>query len=191
MKISELQISGCYELTFPVHEDARGSFIKCFQASSLAEWHLQAEFKEVFYTVSGKDVLRGMHLQLPPADHYKLVYCLTGVVWDVILDLRRGSASFGEHVALELSAERRNGLYLPKGVAHGFCVLEAPALIAYHVSSEHAPRLDGGIAWHSFGADWPVCEPIVSERDTALPSLADFISPFDYQAVAPEPSRVR
>jgi len=106
------------------------------------------------------------------------VYCLEGEILDVALDLRTDSKTFGEYCSFRLSAEETTAAYIPSGVAHGFCVVTAPALMMYHVSSEHHPQLDAGIRWDSFGFEWPCASPVVSDRDANLPRLADFTSPF-------------
>lgn len=124
-----------------------------------------------------------MHFQLPPADQVKMVYCVVGRVLDVILDLRVGAPTFGRHVTRELSAAEHNAVYLPSGIAHGFYVLEAPALVIYNVTSEHAPALDSGVRWDSFGMRWPSDAPIVSDRDSRLPTLDQFRSPFKHHGI--------
>ena len=186
---SECEIPGCYEIQLPVHSDVRGSFVKTIASSRFAERKLETGFVETFYTVSGENVLRGMHLQLPPADHAKFVYCVAGGVMDVCLDVRRGSPAFGRHIVIELEAERNNAIYLPRGVAHGFYVRRAPALMVYHVTSEHEPRLDAGIAWNSFGAKWPTDSPLLSPRDAGLTRFQDFASPFRFSGRGGERSK--
>lgn len=141
---------------------------------------LNADIRETFYTVSQAGVLRGMHVQAPPAEHVKTIYCVAGRVLDVALDVRIGSPTYGEHAVVELAATLSNAVYLERGVAHGFYVLEGPATIAYAVSSEHEQSLDIGIAWNSFGMCWPDLTPTLSERDATLPSLSSFSSPFLY-----------
>ena len=178
MNLVELKIPGCYEIQLPAYTDVRGMLVKAFSRNQFVKHGLEFGFVETFYTISGENVLRGMHLQVPPADHAKVVYCVTGQVLDVCLDLRCGSPSFREHVSLEISGPRHNALYLPPGVAHGFYVLQAPAIMLYHVTSEHQPQFDTGIAWNSFGAEWPTRSPILSQRDASLPTLQDFVSPF-------------
>ncbi len=160
-----------------VHTDARGSFAKMFEASQFAERGLSRDFAEVFYTISHENVLRGMHLQLPPAEQDKFLYCVYGSILDVALDLRAGSA-YGDYCTLEVSPTRGNGVYLAPGVAHGFYVLEAPAVVVYHTTSGHVPSLDAGIKWDSFGMNWPCRNPKISERDGLLPAFADFATPF-------------
>lgn len=178
MTFAELELPGCYEIQLPRFSDARGSFTKTVSTSRFAEHGLRTDFLESFYTVSEANVLRGMHFQLPPADHAKLVYCLAGSILDVGLDLRVDSPTFGRYSASEISAARNNAVYLPSGIAHGFYVLEAPAVTLYHVTTEHDPKLDTGIAWDSFAMDWPTKNPVLSGRDAAWPKFADFKSPF-------------
>ena len=180
VNVAQLKIPGCYEIQLPVYSDVRGMLVKSFSYTHFSKHLLEVGFVETFYTISGENVLRGMHLQVPPADHAKLVYCVTGNVLDVCLDVRRGSPTFGEHISLEISASRKNALYLPRGVAHGFYVQQAPAVMIYHVTSEHQPQFDCGIVWNSFGAEWPTQSPVLSLRDASLPRLKDFSSPFLY-----------
>lgn len=188
IQLTEARLPGCFILQFPAFRDNRGVFVKTIQHSLFAAHGLDAEFREMFYTVSERDVLRGMHVQLPPHDHAKVVYCTSGAICDVALDLRVGSPTFGEHDVYELSGLARNGLYLPRGVAHGFFVREGPAVMMYHVTSEHDSAHDVGVLWNSFGAPWPSANPIVSLRDGGFEPLAHFRSPFRY--VAP-PTEVR
>ncbi len=123
-------------------------------------------------------MLRGLHFQGPPAAHVKLVSCLHGEVVDVVLDLRRGSPTYGRHATIRLSAQAGNMVYVPVGLAHGFCTRSDPATLHYVVSSVHAPEHDRGIRWDSAGIAWPVEQPLVSPRDLALPGLPGFDSPF-------------
>src|SRR5581483_7390979 len=139
---------------------------------------LRTDFAEEYYTVSHVRVLRGLHFQVPPHDHAKLVYCAAGRVLDVALDLRVGSPAFGRHVRAELSAADGNALYLPPGLAHGFYVLEAPALMVYNQTSVYAREHDAGVRWDSAGIPWPDADPILSDRDRSFPALADFRTPF-------------
>jgi dTDP-4-dehydrorhamnose 3,5-epimerase len=175
-------LPGCVELQLPRSADARGSFIKLFHRDAMASMGLGADFAEVFCTTSQRGVLRGLHLQMPPHAHAKLVVCLEGAVQDVALDLRRDSATYGRHAQLALTAEAGNALYLPVGCAHGFCVLSASATVLYLTSTTHAPESDVGIAWDSAGIAWSVTAPILSERDRHHPALADFVSPFRMEA---------
>lgn len=158
-------------------EDQRGSFVKTFTRSMLAGHGLAAEFAEEFYSVSRKNVIRGMHFQLPPHDHEKLVYCAVGSVLDVLLDLR-GGAHYGKTVSVVLSADVPGIVLIPKGVSHGFRALTDDSLMVYKTSTEHAPSHDAGIRWDSFGFDWQCAEPIISKRDLSHPAFEEFRSLF-------------
>jgi dTDP-4-dehydrorhamnose 3,5-epimerase len=178
MKIESTAIAGCFLITPRVFEDSRGSFVKTFHASSFNKHQLNAEFVEDFYSFSKKNVIRGMHFQTPPHDHVKLVTCLAGRILDVVVDLRTSSASFGQSAAFLLDGFAPCSVWIPKGCAHGFLALEDSNCVYYKVGSEHSPSHDTGILWSSIGYDWPVKEPIVSERDARFAPLADFESPF-------------
>jgi dTDP-4-dehydrorhamnose 3,5-epimerase len=121
-----------------------------------------------------------MHFQLPPADGAKLVYCLSGEVLDVALDVRLGSPTFGQAIHTVLSPERRKAVYMPCGVAHGFLTISGPATLVYNLEAEYCSHLDSGIRWDSFGMNWGVEQPIISDRDLSLPSFSVFRSPFRF-----------
>jgi dTDP-4-dehydrorhamnose 3,5-epimerase len=171
------ELDGVYVLRPRVFRDRRGVFVKTFQRSAFSALGLEADLAEVFYSVSEAGVVRGMHVQRPPHDHAKMVYCAAGRALDVVLDLRAGPG-YGRFVSVELAADTGTMVYVPRGCAHGFCVLEAPALVVYHVTSEHCPEADTGIRWDSFGFTWPAPGPLVSARDASLPRFQDFRSPF-------------
>ena len=178
------RLPGCYRLELPCFRDHRGLFVKSLQRSALERHGLECDFAESFYTHSTENVLRGMHFQAPPADHAKLVYCISGAICDIALDLRIGSPTFGEHETYRLNAEETGAVYLPRGIAHGFWVQSAPSVVVYQVTSEHSPAHDKGIRWNSFGAAWPQSAPIVSLRDRGLPEFAQFESPFRFDPPA-------
>lgn len=180
MKLESTIIPGCYEIEFTSREDARGAFVKTFQATAFRELGLETSFSEGCYSVSHRNVLRGMHFQLPPADGAKLVYCLQGSILDVALDLRLGSPSYGRFSVFNLSSADSRAAYLPRGVAHGFYSLEGPSILVYQISSEYDSALDAGVLWNSFGFDWPVLNPVVSERDSSFVSFKEFASPFRF-----------
>lgn len=181
MKIVSTEVPGCFEIFPLIHRDLRGAFIKTFHAPTFIEFGLCVSFKEEYYSISTENVLRGLHFQLPPDDHVKLVYCISGRVKDVVLDLRLGSPSYGNHVCVELSAELGNMVYIPKGMAHGFCSLSDSSTMVYKTSTVHSPQLDSGIRWDSAGIIWPDSTMIISDRDRNLSALADFDSPFRYK----------
>jgi dTDP-4-dehydrorhamnose 3,5-epimerase len=177
-------LPGCFEIEPLASADERGRFVKPFHAPTFAAHGLASDFAEAFYTVSRCGALRGMHFQLPPHAHAKLVYCVSGTILDVLLDLRVGSPTFGQHRVFELNGERPLALYLPPGVAHGFYAT-SEATLAYHVTTPHAPRHDGGVRWDSFGMAWPTRAPILSARDRVLPSVDEFASPFAFTPEQP------
>jgi dTDP-4-dehydrorhamnose 3,5-epimerase len=181
LHFSACRLPGCYLVRLPCFRDYRGLFVKSLQRSAFAQRGLECDFAESFYTESGENVLRGMHFQTPPAGHAKLVYCISGAICDIALDLRIGSPTFGEHEVYRLSAEERRAIYLPRGIAHGFWVESAPSVVVYQVTSEHSPAHDRGIHWNSFGATWPQSAPVVSARDQALMPFAQFKSPFQFE----------
>lgn len=158
--------------------DQRGSFIKTYHEKAWHDAGIGFAIKEEYYSISRQGVLRGMHFQSPPEDHTKIVYCPSGRVLDVLLDLRRNSPTFGQPVAMELSAENRLILVIPTGIAHGFLSQEEQSVMVYKTSTVHSPAHDAGIRWDSFGFDWGWGNPVISKRDTAFPALADFSSPF-------------
>ncbi len=183
MRVKQTAIPGCYQL-FPLgHKDNRGSFVKTFHKEVFAKHGLVTKFAEEYFSVSHKGVLRGMHFQTPPYDHFKLVYCLAGQVMDAIVDLRVGSPTYKKSETLKLSAELGNMLYIAPGVAHGFYALTDEAIMQYKVTTVYAPEHDGGIRWDSAEIEWPSVTPILSTRDRAFPRLADFQSPFQFQPV--------
>lgn len=179
IRFTESKLKGCYVLQFPIAHDNRGQFVKTIQRSVFEEQGLEADFRECFYTTSHTNVLRGMHFQVPPSDHAKLLYCTEGSIYDVTLDLRRNSPTYGQHEVYELSSKASNAVYLPRGIAHGFFVREGPAVMVYHVTTEHDAAHDAGIRWDSFDAAWPTVSPIISPRDAGFVSFSDFESPFE------------
>ena len=180
MIIKPTKLHDCYELTPSSFSDERGSFTKIYQDSTFAAKGLHCDFKEEYYTTSCKNVLRGLHFQLPPHDHVKCVFCICGDVFDVVLDFRAGSPTFGTWQSFLLSSSKPTGLYIGQGLAHGFLALSDNATLLYRVTSEHAPSYDSGIRWNSAGIDWPKAEYIISKRDEGLPCLSDWKSPFTW-----------
>lgn len=171
-------IPGVFEIDFFSVRDDRGAFVKTFHDEKLAEHGLQTEFRESFYSVNNKNVIRGMHFQVPPDDHEKIVYCTSGSLIDVILDIRKDSPTYGQYHTVELTGTNSKGVYLPKGTAHGFYVKEDNTCMVYLTSTVHSPKNDGGILFNSFGYDWPTSNGIHSDRDLTFPKLNDFKSPF-------------
>lgn len=173
-----IPLDGAFLVRPPLFSDQRGSFVKTFHREVFRGFGVEPVFVEEFYSSSAKNVIRGMHFQVPPADHAKYVCCLAGAVRDVILDLRAGSPTYGRYHAVELSFENRLCFFIPSGFAHGFVALTEGAVMLYKTTSVHTPSCDAGVRWDSFGYDWGVETPIVSTRDSTFPRLDDFQSPF-------------
>ena len=181
ISVVKTAIPGCFELRPTVTRDARGFFAKVFHRPLWKDLGLETSFAEEYATYSLPWTMRGLHFQMPPMDHAKVVLCLRGNAFDVAVDLRKGSPSYGEHVSVNLSSMQSNALYIPAGVAHGFCVTGDEALLYYKLTTVYSPEHDAGIRWDSVGIAWPMTDPRLSERDQKLPTLDEFESPFVYK----------
>lgn len=186
MEIQESGIPGCFLMKPRVIADARGSFVKTYHRPSFEDVGLRTDWREEYYSTSREGVVRGMHFQTPPKEHAKLVYCVAGEVIDVVLDLRVGSPTHGQHRAVQLHAAEGAGLYIPSGCAHGFASLSPLSTMAYKVTSVHSPENDAGLAWDSFGFEWPFANPLISKRDRVHPPLVSFITPFLFDPERPQ-----
>lgn len=178
MKAINTSIKGCYELQPRVFKDERGQLVKTFHKPSFLELNLETDFTEEYYSVSKKNVLRGLHFQNPPHDHIKCVTCISGKIFDVVVDLRKYSPTYKQHFTIELDAEKGNMLYIPKGLAHGFYVLSETAIFLNRTTTVYEPSCDTGIKWDSCGIKWPIENPILSEKDQQMIDLNEFKSPF-------------
>jgi dTDP-4-dehydrorhamnose 3,5-epimerase len=158
-------------------EDDRGVFNKFLMTSDFEEHGLMADFRESYYTTSRKGVVRGMHFQIPPCEHAKLITIISGEILDVVLDLRRKSGTFGQAASFFLSVDKPSSVYIPAGFAHGFAAL-SDCTVLYNVTSEHSLSCDAGVRWNSFGFEWPFDNPLLSDRDQRLDLAEDFQSPF-------------
>jgi dTDP-4-dehydrorhamnose 3,5-epimerase len=161
-------------------QDERGFFLETFKRSAFAAHGIDLPFVQDNYSRSVRGVLRGLHFQKPPCAQGKLVQVIRGEVFDVAVDIRRGSPTYGQWAGMRLSGDRFQLLYIPVGFAHGFCVLSAEADFVYKVTAEYAPELDAGIVWNDpeIGVEWPIADPIVSPKDAALPRLREAGDPF-------------
>ena len=180
-----------YEMAMPVllirpkrHGDARGWFTETYNRDMFAKLGIECTFVQDNHSLSAPAyTLRGLHFQTPPRAQDKLVRCIRGRIFDVAVDLRRGSPTYGQWVGAELSAENGHQLFVPVGFAHGFLTLEPDCEVVYKCSDTYAPDHDGGIAWNSVGIDWPLpagVTPELSAKDQVQPTLAAFDSPFPY-----------
>jgi dTDP-4-dehydrorhamnose 3,5-epimerase len=162
------------------HRDERGFFQESYRSSAFAEAGISAAFVQDNLARSTRGVLRGLHYQLPPAAQGKLVGVVHGRVFDVAVDLRVGGATYGRWVGRTLDAESGELLWIPEGFAHGYVVLSDAAEVAYKVTAEYAHELDRGVLWNdpAIGVEWPIADPVVSEKDRAQPTLAHAENPF-------------
>jgi len=182
VRIARTLLPGCHILELPGSHDARGSFVKTFNAAAFTTLGLEAVVAECFYSVSDRDVVRGLHFQLPPSDQAKVVCCIAGSALDAVVDLRVGSPAFRAHATVRLAGGAAHAVYVPRGVAHGFRALEPGTIVAYHTSTAYDPLRDSGVRWDSAGIDWGLTSPVVSERDATFVPIAEFASPFRWQA---------
>jgi len=178
MKIIETNIVGLKILEPRIFEDSRGKFIKTFTDEFIKEQGLNIDIKETYYSISHKDVIRGMHFQTPPYGHTKIVYVPHGKIIDVVLDLRKNSPTYEKYFSLELSSENAKVLIIPEGLAHGFKSLQDNTNVTYMQTTTYAPNNDEGIKFDSFGFDWECRNPKLSDRDLSFQSLDEFKTPF-------------
>jgi len=163
-------------------DDHRGFFGETYSRRRYAEMGIHVEFVQDNHSLShAVGTLRGLHFQAPPAAQGKLVRCGRGAIFDVAVDIRRGSPTYGKWEGYELTAENGHQLYVPVGFAHGFVTLEPDSQIVYKRTDYYAPETEGAVRWDSCGIDWPLSvDPILSDKDAIAPALADFDSPFIY-----------
>ena len=169
-------ITGSWLLTPRVHADARGQFVESFQKNRFAEQTgLSVDFIQDNEVVSHQGVVRGLHLQNNPHGQSKLIRVVLGQIYDVAVDLRTDSPSYGEWFGMELSADNQAQLFLPKGFAHGYSVLSERAIVQYKVDAHYNSKAESGIRYNDpdLGIDWQVDNPVLSEKDQKLPFLKD------------------
>lgn len=186
MKITPLAIPEVLLITPARHGDERGWFSETFRQSALEEAGFKAAFVQDNHVRSTtRGIQRGLHYQKPPHAQDKLLRCVVGAIFDVAVDIRKGSPTYGRWVGAELSAENRQQLLVPKGFAHGYVTLTDACEVLYKVTDYYAPRAEGGVRWSdpAIGIDWPipVLEITANDRDNAAPLLAEVDSPFVYE----------
>lgn len=183
MEIIKTAIDGVYILEPRIFRDDRGYFFESFSQREFEEKIGKITFVQDNESKSSYGVMRGLHFQRPPYTQSKLVRCVKGAVLDVAVDIRKGSSTYGQHVAVELTADNHRQFFIPRGFAHGFAVLSEEAIFQYKCDNFYAPQADGGISIldASLNIDWqiPIEKAILSEKDTKHPLLQDFDSPFD------------
>jgi dTDP-4-dehydrorhamnose 3,5-epimerase len=181
MEIKHHALAGVVEFTPRIFEDSRGIFFESFSARIMTQAGAVGEWVQDNQSSSGLGVLRGLHFQRPPYSQAKLVRVATGRARDVVVDIRRSSPTYGQHMSVELDARRGNILYIPTGFAHGFYALEDDTLFLYRCSDYYEPTSEGGLCWNdpTLAIDWNVTDPIVSDKDRQLPDFATFETPFE------------
>lgn len=174
MQVQNTKLDGVVVIEPKVFEDPRGFFFESWSSPRYAEHGLPEHFVQDNISRSRRGTLRGLHLQLPPHGQGKLVFVLEGEVFDVAVDVRVGSATFGQWVGATLSADNRRQLYVPPGFAHGFCVVSEHALFAYKCTQVYTPAAEISVLWNdpAIGIDWPIRDPVLSKRDAAGTPLA-------------------
>ena len=178
MKIINTDFDNLLLLQTPTFKDERGAFQKIFNSEWFSAVGLTTEFKEIYFSVSKKGVIRGMHFQLPPFDCEKLVYVSKGLILDVVVDLRKDSKTYKKYFSIELDDEQGKYLYIPKGFAHGFTSLSDECIVNYAQTACYSKDHDCGVASDSIEFDWNVKDPIRSGRDFTFEILDKFKSPF-------------
>lgn len=180
MQVEETSLPGCLEIHPPVFGDSRGAFAKLYQDTLFRERGLETRFPEWACSRSVKGVVRGLHFQLPPKAQDKLVYCLSGQVLDAVVDLRKGSPTYGQFETFTLDDKDFRAVLVPKGFGHGFAAVSDVAVVSYLMSDEFSPEHDAGVRWNSVPIPWPHADPILSDRDKTLPLFEDFDSPWTF-----------
>lgn len=176
MKVTPLQLEGAMLIEPVVHGDHRGFFMESYNEGLLREAGIQYDFVQDNQSLSAQPgVLRGLHYQLSPKAQTKLLRVVAGAIYDVIVDIRRGSPTFGQWEGFILSEYNHRQLLVPKGFAHGFCTLVPNTQVMYKVDEYYSPEHDRGILWNdpALGIDWPTSDPVLSEKDQKHPLLQD------------------
>ena len=188
MKVLKTAIEGLQIIEPTVFGDSRGYFFESYNKQRFKdETGLDIDFVQDNESMSSYGVMRGLHFQRPPFSQRKLVRCVKGKVLDVAVDIRKGSPTYGQHVAVELTEDNHRQFFVPRGFAHGFAVLSQTAIFQYKCDNFYAPQADGGINIkdETLGIDWqiPMDRAILSDKDLKHPNLADFDSPFEYNNI--------
>jgi len=177
MKFIETDMEGVVLIEPKVFEDNRGFFYECYQKNNFSEHGINVDFVQDNHSRSAKGALRGLHYQAEPKTQAKFIRVIQGAVFDVVVDLRKDSKTFGQHLTFTLSAENKKMLYIPKGFAHGFCVLEEGTEFVYKVSDTYSPEHERGILWNDsdLKISWPKldCDYLLSEKDQKHPSFKE------------------
>jgi dTDP-4-dehydrorhamnose 3,5-epimerase len=174
--ITNTEIKGLKVIQLTLHKDSRGFFTELFNKKIFSDLGLPIEYAQDNYSFSFPGVVRGLHYQTKPAQS-KLITCIGGAIWDVSVDIRKNSPTFGKYFGCELSSENRKSIFIPDGFAHGFCAIgNEPAQVLYKVSNNYNKSSEGGILYNdkNLNIEWPVKNPIISEKDLQLESFTKY-----------------
>lgn len=180
MEVTNVLLDGALVIQPKVFYDDRGYFYETYNAEAYAKIGVNASFMQDNQSLSQKGALRGLHFQAPPFDQGKLVRVIKGAVYDVIVDIRKNSPTYGQHFGIELTEKNFTIFWVPPGFAHGFVTLEDDTVFSYKCTNVYNKASEGGILWNdpSLNINWNIETPIVSEKDKALPQFENFVSPF-------------
>lgn len=176
MKVTETKLTGLKLIQFFNPTDNRGKFVKFYNETAFQVNNFDFDLKEAYYSVSKEGVIRGMHFQISPMAHKKIVFVSNGKIKDVALDIRKNSPTFGQTYSIELTSTDNIAVFIPEGFAHGFLSFTDNTIVNYLQTSEHSHEHDQGILWSSFSFDWEVKNPIISKRDKLLKTFEDYVA---------------
>lgn len=180
MELISTFIEGLFIIQPSIFKDERGKFVKTYNSTFFEKNNLQTSWKEEYHSESKKNVIRGLHFQIPPHDHEKIVFCTKGSILDVIVDLREKSKTYGKLFSKNLSENNGTMVYIPKGCAHGFLSLQDDTIVNYKVSTLYNSNADDGILWSSIDFDWKVENPQLSIRDCNFVQFKELNTPFKF-----------
>lgn len=181
MLIKERKLRGVFEIKLDPHEDKRGFFMRVYDTQIFEKYKIHKKWVQENHSLSvEKGVIRGMHFQLPPHSEAKLIRVINGKIYDVFIDLRKGSSTFGQWDSIKLSADNKKMIYIPRGFAHGFCTLTKNCEVVYKVDNYYAPGSEYSVRWNDpdLGIDWPENNPILSEKDFKAKSFKEFVETY-------------
>ena len=177
MQIKERKLKGVFEIQLEPREDERGFFMRVYDDEIFKKYEIHRNWVQENHSLSlEKGIIRGMHFQFLPHSETKLIRVVTGKIYDVFIDLRDGSTTFGQWDSITLSADNKKMIYIPRGFAHGFCTLSENCEVVYKVDNYYTPDSEGTIKWDDseLGIDWPTNNPLLSEKDSKAISFKEF-----------------
>lgn len=179
MEIKERKLKGVFEIVLKPNTDSRGFFMRTFDDELFKKAGLERKWVQENHSKSTQEgIIRGLHFQLPPFSETKMVRCINGKILDVFVDLRKNSSTFGKWDSIELSAENKKMIFIPRGFAHGFCTLSENSEVLYKVDNSYSKEHERGLIWNDnqIRIDWPVKDPVLSEKDKINWTLAEFVN---------------